>query len=570
MAKEIRFGEFLKELSINHHEISYKHLTSQKANSSKVKLKGMDIYRLLSPYVSVRFMEQFKAVVPLAIYLGLFQFFLLGKSIQDSGVIAGGLFAVLVGLMMFMEGLKLGLMPFGEMIGNILPKKAHMSLVLLIAFLLGIGVTFAEPAIGALQVAGGIVDPAKAPYLYALLNHYSGALVLVVGVGVGIAAVLGTLRFIYNWSLKPMVYMTVIPVAILSIIGMFDPELSKVIGLAWDCGAVTTGPVTVPLVLALGIGVASAVGQGSSSLAGFGIVTLASIFPILGVLLLSFYVANTVSPESVMAMVESTKMATQAAPAWYEQTPFVEMVLGVRAIVPLVLFLFFVLTVVLKEKLKQAGIIRYGLFLAVVGMVIFNLGLTYGLSKLGSQSGGLVPGSFTAIEAMQGSPIYPYALGLGISILFAWCLGFGATMAEPALNALGATVENLTNGAFKKSMLMYAVALGVGVGIAVGTAKIIFNIPLAYILVPGYIVALICTYLSTEEFVNISWDSAGVTTGPVTVPLVLAMGLGFGEALGAIEGFGILACASLFPILAVLMTGLYVQWKTKKMIKGSQ
>ena len=124
-----------------------------------------------------------------------------------------------------------------------------MSLVLLIAFLLGIGVTFAEPAIGALQVAGGIVDPAKAPYLYALLNQYSGALVLVVGVGVGIAAVLGTLRFIYNWSLKPLVYMTVIPVAVLSIIGMFDPELSKVIGLAWDCGAVTTGPVTVPLVL---------------------------------------------------------------------------------------------------------------------------------------------------------------------------------------------------------------------------------------------------------------------------------------------------------------------------------
>lgn len=569
MAKEIRFGEFLKELSINHHEISYKHLTSQKA-SEKVKLKGMDIYRLLSPYVSVRFMEQFKAVIPLALYLGLFQFFLLGKSVQDAGVVAGGLFAVLVGLMMFMEGLKLGLMPFGEMIGNTLPKKAHLSVVLGISFLLGIGVTFAEPAIGALQVAGGIVDPVKAPYLYALLNQYSGALVLVVGVGVGLAAVLGTLRFIYNWSLKPLVYMTVIPVAVLSVVGMFDPEIAKVIGLAWDCGAVTTGPVTVPLVLALGIGVASAVGQGNSSLAGFGIVTLASIFPILGVLILSFYVANTVTPESVLAMVETTKAAAQAAPAWYEQTPFVEAILGVRAIVPLVLFLFFVLTVVLKEKLKQAGIIRYGLFLAVVGMVIFNLGLTYGLSKLGSQSGGLVPGSFTAIEAIQGSPLYPYALGLGIAILFAWCLGFGATLAEPALNALGATVENLTNGAFKKSMLMYAVAIGVGVGIAVGTAKIIFSIPLAHILVPGYIVALICTFLSTEEFVNISWDSAGVTTGPVTVPLVLAMGLGVGEAIGAIEGFGILACASLFPILAVLVTGLYVQWKTKKMIQGSQ
>lgn len=566
MEVQIRFGDYVKEVTVNHNEISYRHLTPQVAASRKVQLRAMDIYRLLTPYVSVRMIEQIKAVVPLAIYMGLFQYFVLQQSIHDSTVVGGGLLAVMLGLMLFMEGLKLGLMPFGETIGNTLPKKAHLWLVLTIAFLLGVGVTFAEPAIGALQIAGSTVDPAKAPYLYALLTTYASTLVLVVGAGVGLAAVLGTMRFIYGWSLKPLIYMSLIPTVALTLWGHFDPELSKVIGLAWDCGAVTTGPVTVPLVLALGIGVASAVGQGGSTLSGFGIVTLASVFPILGVMILGFVVSATVSPTEIMAAAELAKQAAaNVQPGWHEVTPGVEMVMGVRAIVPLVIFLFAVLAFVLKEKMQNAGTIRYGLVLAVVGMIIFNLGLTYGLAKLGDQSGSLVPGAFTKIEKMAESPLYGTAVGVAIAVLFAWCLGFGATLAEPALNALGMTVENLTNGAFKKSLLMYAVAIGVGVGIAVGVAKIIFTVPLTLILVPGYALALVMTYLNSEEFVNIAWDSAGVTTGPVTVPLVLAMGLGFGNAVGAIEGFGILAAASLCPIVAVLAAGLYVQWKSKRM-----
>lgn len=124
-------------------------------------------------------------------------------------------------------------------------------------------------------------------------------------------------------------------------------------------------------------------------------------------------------------------------------------------------------------------------------------------------------------------------------------------------------MQNLTNGAFKKSMLMYSVSFGVAVGIALGVAKLVFNWQLMYLLIPGYLGLLILTYFSTEEFVNVGWDSAGVTTGPVTVPLVLAMGLGFGNATGVIEGFGILSMASLCPILSVLSMGLYVQMKSK-------
>ncbi|MBT5002146.1 MAG: DUF1538 domain-containing protein [Tateyamaria sp.] len=534
----------------------------------KMKLGGGDVVKILQPYVSTRFIDQARAVVPLAIYLALFQYMVLKTPVMDASIIAGGLFAVMIGLMMFMEGLKLGLMPFGEVIGNTLPRKLPLAGVLLIAFLLGIGVTFAEPAIGALQVAGSIVDPAKAPYLFTLLNDRSGATVLLVGLGVGLAAVLGTVRFLRGWSLKPLIFMSVTPTLILSAIAFMDPELTKIVGLAWDCGAVTTGPVTVPLVLALGIGVASAAGKGAdSSLSGFGIVTLASVFPILGVLCLSFYTAYTVPVDTIIMRAAEIKMAAELAanqPRWFEVTPWTEVILGVRAIIPLVIFLAIVLLVVLREKMKNAFITYYGIVLAVAGMCVFNVGLTYGLAKLGDQSGGLIAGAFTSIDVIANSPLYTVSVGVAIAALFAWVLGLCSTLAEPALNALGMTVQNLTNGAFKKSMLMGAVSFGVATGIMLGVLKLIFDFHIMYILVPGYTLGLILTLLSTEEFVNVGWDSAGVTTGPVTVPLVLAMGLGFGNALGSTEGFGILAAASICPILAVLTLGLYVQFKMKR------
>ena len=454
-------------------------------------------------------------------------------------------------------------MPFGESIGTTLPAKSKLPVVMTVAFLLGIGVTFAEPAIGALKAAGSIVDVNQAPYLYTLLNDWSDVMVLMVGIGVGLAAVLGTLRFLYGWSLKPFVYLALLPSILLTIYIQTDPELSKILGLAWDCGAVTTGPVTVPLVLSLGIGIASSAGKGNSSLSGFGIVMLASIFPIIAVQLLAIYVANITTPQEIMAAAANVVQAAEAIP-WHAKTPGLEVLSGIQAIVPLVLFLLFVMLVILREKIRHKGEIAYGITLCVLGMIIFSVGLSYGLAKLGEQSGGLVPAAFSQLEFVTGSPLYSYTVGIAVALTFAWLLGFGATLAEPALNALGMTVENLTNGAFRKSILMYAVSLGVGTGIAIGVLKIVYAIPIAYLIIPGYVIAIILTKISTEEFVNVAWDSAGVTTGPVTVPLVLAMGLGFGNAVGAIEGFGILSMASIGPIISVLITGLWIQWKIKR------
>lgn len=359
-----------------------------------------------------------------------------------------------------MEGLKVGLMPFGEALGISLPAKATLGVVLLVVFLLGIGVTFAEPAIGALQTAGSLVDVTKAPYLFTILNDWSGVLVLAVGGGVGLAAVLGTVRFIYGWSLKPMIYTTLVPIMGLTFYLATDAELSKVLGLAFDCGAVTTGPVTVPLVLSLGIGIAHAAGKGSDSLSGFGIVTLASLFPIIAVMILALYVSSQLTPEMIMASAAAVTTVAQT-PNWTDITPGVEILGGIRAIVPLVIFLLLVMVLLLREKIAQPRIIGFGIGLCVLGMIIFSLGLTYGLSALGSQSGGLVPAAFTQIEAVDDSPLYFVALGLFIALAFAWLLGFG-------------------------------------------------------------------------------------------------------NAMGAIEGFGILSIASIGPIIAVLSTGLWIRWKVEQ------
>lgn len=573
MTRKFRYGDFVQLASVHSSKISYnklippiehdEHGNDLPYRPPKLQLRAMDVRRLLQPYISTRFIDQFKSVVPLALYLVLFQILILRQGVADSWVITGGLVAVIVGLMLFMEGLTLGLMPFGEIIGNTLPKKSRLPVVLATAFMLGVGVTFAEPAIGALKEAGKLVDVTKAPYLYAILNQWSTTLVLSVGAGVGLAAIVGTLRFLYGWSLKPLIYLSLAPTITLTVIALMNPEIRKVVGLAWDCGAVTTGPVTVPLVLSLGIGVASAVGEGSGgSLKGFGIVTLASLFPIIAVLCLALFIGLTQSPDSIIAAAHAAS-SVSSEPEWYQLTPFPEILGGIRAIVPLIIFLFLVMKLVLREKIREAGMLSYGIVLAVAGMCIFNIGLTYGLAKLGDQSGSLVPAAFTVIQQVPESPLYAVAVGIGVATLFAWFLGFGATLAEPALNALGMTVENLTNGAFRKPLLMYAVSFGVAFGIALGVAKLIFDFHLAWLLLPAYTIGLILTILSSEEYVNVAWDSAGVTTGPVTVPLVLAMGLGFGGAVNSIEGFGILAMASICPIISVMTVGLFLQWRYK-------
>ncbi len=616
------------------------------AASPRFQLGWRDTFRILWPYVKRNFMNQVEGIWFIVAYLVVFQLLVLQLPIVYAGMIGAGILIVAVGLMFFMEGLRLGLMPLGEEIGSVLPKNSKMPVILVFAFLLGMGATFAEPAIAVLKAAGAGVKPESAPLLYSLLNDFSSQLVTAVGVGVGLAVMLGVLRFFFAWPLKYLA----IP-AVMLLLGMsfyFNqvPELQAVLGLAWDCGAVTTGPVTVPLVLALGIGVCRVVssGSGGGGHSGFGIVTLASLFPILAVMLLAwFHYAN--NDYWGAENYRHTETVSQVVPTQTEAAPTLEKTLSpiskeefgeylrsgkmpdnvkidfvggepslengkikvnqpdvvikklykrdftfvaedtwdsgsklseqlwqatkdaLRAIIPLCLFLYIVLRMVLKQRLAPRNDVGIGVTFAFAGMSLFGLGIALGLTPLGAQLGSNVPVAFAEIlpwglDHVEG-PLFP-DWGKFAAIGFAFFLGYGATLAEPALNALGDTVERITVGAFRKKLLMQSVAIGVGFGIAAGIFKMAYNLPLFWMLMPPYVLVLVLTWFAPHSFVNFSWDSAGVTTGPITVPLVLAMGLGVGANVpGVSDGFGILALASVGPILTVLTVGLYTQHAQK-------
>jgi len=528
------------------------HRATGKGNN-RIRVTPREATVILAPYVGSKFWEQFTLVLPIVAYLVLFQLVVLRESIEQALHIGWGIFCVIVGLMFFMEGLRLGLMPLSERIGAGLPQNATLPVVLGFAFLVGVGATLAEPSIGALKAAGAWVDPEKAPLLFYILNYRSTLLVTSIGIGVGVAALLGILRIIRDWRLGTLITPLVSVVLALTALSALNKETAAIIGLAWDSGAVTTGPVTVPLVLSLGIGLAAVAGRAESGKAGFGIVTLASLFPIAAVLFigLTLNYFGGFDPSSLsaggMAAAQDAQGAVTLASALKSA------LLGaIQAIVPLVIFLYLVLRFLVRVPLERSQEVWLGIGFTVFGMFLFNLGLVTGLTPLGGQVGSTLPSAFNP----PGEAILGEYVGRLVTIVFAFLMGYGATLAEPALNALAIKVEEITVGAFKRNLLMHTVAFGVGLGIALGVTKLMFEISLAWFLIPLYLLLIPVTAVSNETFVNIGWDSAGVTTGPITVPLVVALGLGLGSALNVVEGFGILAMASVCPIIAVLTMGL--------------
>jgi len=556
--KKIRYGEFVSAVRRKQRVVSYNEVYRLEQESPRRgRLRLIDLHRLLTPYVSFRFLEQVRAVLPLVLFLAAFQIVVLRVDVVGAEGIVLGLFAVMAGLMLFMEGVKQGLMPFAEHVGFRLPGKAGAGVVVGVALVLGALATVAEPAIGALQAAGQSLGGRASPYLHLLLGERVGLLIFAIAAAVGCAVAVGILRLTLGISLKALVIATLVPAGVLTWLVGRQPELAAVLGLAWDCGAITTGPVTVPLVLALGIGVAAANGRANNPLSGFGIVTLASLFPAIFVMATGLWLADTVTPAEAMRGV-----ATAADGSVWSEPPLRDVLGAMRAILPLVAFLYLVQRFLLREKMRQGSTIFFGICVALLGMMLFNVGLTSGLIPLGDQAGGAAPGAFAATSA-SGVARYSYLIGVSLLLLFSFGLGYGATVAEPALNAMGMTVENLSSGAFSRRTLIHAVAVGVGVGTALGVSKIVFGWAMMPMLLTGYGVALALTLFSSEQFVNLAWDSAGVTTGPVTVPVVLSLGLGLAAAVGASDGFGILAMASVGPIVSVLLVGVLLPFWTR-------
>jgi hypothetical protein len=636
---------------------------------------------MVGSYAFQKIRPQFRAVLLVSAYLIAAQYFVLKTPLQNALSIAAGVGTAILGLSFFLEGLFLGIMPLGEQCGMRLPGKIGAAGVTVFSIIVGIAATLAEPAIAILRQQGSVIPPWNAPLLYLLLNRGSSWLVAAIAAGVGLSVVLGVYRFMFGWAFKPPVFI-IIPL-LLTASCVFDENriLRPVVNLAWDTGGAATGAVTVPIVLALGLGVSKTGGKSSNS-SGLGLVTLASALPVATVLLLAALLAPRVPPPSGPADFFSSlpeqrekalyvagsgddlvRMAaaavlngslspadfTAAFPGSGEPAPdgkggegrpvFSSQALpeflkaAVVAVLPLALALIIAITFIARDRIRNPDVAVLGIIFTTFGMFALNLGMDGGITAISSQTGaalthtyreisdtekavlvrGVDSSSIFTVPGRSGPEEYIWIPGekgpkpekfvsgrlaggvythipvesavfsnFGrpgaylVILVFVFFLGFFAIFAEPALAATAVTVEEMTTGTFRRSKLVMIAAVGVGIGMALGFARVLFSnmlpagsIHLSWILGPSYVLALILTAFAPEDFSSIAWDVAGIATGPITVPIIITTGLGLGaDSLRADGAFGIVATASVMPIITVLVSGIIEKQKSRRAIKG--
>jgi hypothetical protein len=216
-----------------------------------------------------------------------------------------------------------------------------------------------------------------------------------------------------------------------------------------------------------------------------------------------------------------------------------------------------------REKIVRAHCFEFDRtsFYADIVSLPINEHVTYGLSSLGEQTGRLLPAAFLDVESVLDSPFYAYAGGVTVLVVFALVLGVLTTVAEPGMLVIGRKIETITHGHFRANALVLLVASGVAIGMTIGIVRLAFAVTFIAVLVPLYGIALLLTLLSSEDIVNIAWDLAGMTTGPVTVPFVLALGLNIARGVGGEGGFGILALSSICPVITVLGYSVAVRFR---------
>jgi len=367
-----------------------------------------------------------------------------------------------------------------------------------------------------------------------------------VACGVGVASACGLLRLQRGWSIKPIIFASTVPLLCLTAVCWQSEELSRVVGLAWDCGAITTGPATVPIVLSLGIGAAQASRQhlpaapGGSELDGFGIVTLASLVPVTTVL--AFCALCSAGLGAPTGQEPASAFEAPGSGGVWDELPLLQLWAACRSVGPLVAFLALVQGLLVRERPHGVTLpqLLRGVVAALLGLFVFNIGLSYGSVPLGEASGGSLPRALDADTRLSrwGLVRRGGMAGEILVMLFGFLAGFMATVIDLEPCGLGETVERLSGGKFTKTDLVCSVATGVGLGVVLGLAKVLHGLDLLLVLSVGYAVALLLSLGADEGMCCVAWDSAGVTTGPVTVPLVLSMGVGICGRLGSADGFG--------------------------------
>lgn len=463
-----------------------------------------------------------KNLLPIVVVVVFFQLVVLQQVPENTLGMAFGLLVVAVGVALFLQGLELSIFPVGKSLSNQFARRGSLPILLTFGFALGFSAVVAEPALIAVaqqaqEISGGRIDALT--------------LRLLVATSVGFVVALGVFRTIMGYPLHWFMitgYITVV------IVTWFAPE--EIVGLAYDSGGVTTNVVTVPLVAALGIGLAASIRGRNPLTDGFGLVALAVMVPMITVQLYGILVYSGEQPEGELLI----NTDNEPSPAYGPLKMLLELAEMVRDVLPIILTILVFQYLVLRRGLSNPRKILFGFALVVLGLYAFVVGLKLGLFPIGTSMA-------EQLISLDGF-LFIY--------LFAFMIGFATTMAEPALIAIGQQAEEAAAGTLNGNAIRLFVALGVAIGITVGVHRIIVGDSIHYYIMGGYLVVILLTAIAPRYIIALAYDLGGVTTSEVTVPLVTALGIGLaGNIEGRsvlIDGFGLIAFASIFPIITVM------------------
>jgi len=473
----------------------------------------------------------FRNLLPIIAVVAFFQFAVMQQIPDGLWPMVFGLLVVVLGVALFLQGLELGIFPIGKNLSNEFAKKGSLSLLMIFGFCLGFAAVVAEPALIAVASQAEIISEGRVNAL---------TLRLLVAASVGAVVALGVLRIIFGHSLHW--YMIIGYVAVV-LVTFFAPE--EIVGLAYDSGGVTTNIVTVPLIAALGIGLAVSLRGRNALTHGFGLVALAVMVPMIsvqiyGILVYSFGEAAEVVPNGLVVDpgVDEVVSPTAGSLLLGMLTDLLAMFRDVLPIIAVVLVFQYL---VIRKAVAHVHKVAAGFVLVIVGLYAFVVGLKLGLFPIGQS----MAEQLITLDRV----VFVY--------LFAFSIGFATTMAEPALIAIGHKAEEAAKGRLNGNVIRILVALGVAIGITIGVHRIITGDSIHYYIMAGYTLVIILTWLSPRYIVALAFDLGGVTTSEVTVPLVTALGIGLATHIEGrnvlIDGFGLIAFASIFPIVTVML-----------------
>ncbi len=474
--------------------------------------------------------ESLASVLPIAAIVFILCFTIIPVPTDLLMTFVVGVVMVIIGMGMFTLGADLSMTPVGEHIGSAVTKSRKLWFIVLMCFLVGAIVTISEPD---LQVLAEQVP-----------NIPNQVIVLSVAAGVGLFLVVAMLRILFKWKLS---YLLIIFYVIVFALAMFVPK--QFLAVAFDSGGVTTGPMTVPFIMALGVGVASIRSDSDAENDSFGLVALCSIGPILAVMLLGLFFrveGGSYTPVEIVTVETSRdlwKLFAHEIPEYIAEVA--------KALFPIIAF--FALFQLFQLKLKKENIYRIsvGFVYTFLGLVLFLCGANVGFMTVGNYIG-----------RELGALSYNW-----IVVPLGMLIGYFIVAAEPAVHVLNKQVYEMTSGSIPQKALSLSLSLGVAASVGLSMLRIVADIPIMYFLVPGYLIAIVLSFFVPPIFTAIAFDSGGVASGPMTATFLLPMSIGVCTGAGGdvVSGaFGVVAMVAMTPLIAIQILGLVFKMKSRK------